>query len=59
MGNREATCELASLLAEVIRRMGASYGPPKEWRRDFTRAVKVFEGTFNPLTKTPPEQLGE
>ena len=40
---KEAIRELATLLAEVIRRMGASYGSPEAWRTDITRAVKVFE----------------
>jgi hypothetical protein len=35
--------DLASLLAEVIRRMGAAYGHSDEWRADFTKAVQIME----------------
>jgi hypothetical protein len=35
--------DLASLVAEIIRKMGAAYGPPEEWRRDITKAVKIME----------------
>lgn len=35
--------ELATLIAETIRRMGAAYGSADEWRRDVTRAVRVAE----------------
>jgi hypothetical protein len=39
----EAIRDLASLVAEVIRRAGASYGSPDDWRRDITTAVKIME----------------
>jgi len=35
--------DLATLVYEVIRRMGAAYGSPEDWRRDLTTAVKVME----------------
>jgi len=35
--------DLATLVYEVIRRMGAAYGAPDDWRRDLTTAVKVME----------------
>ena len=35
--------DLASLVAQLIRKMGAAYGPPDEWRRDITTAVKIME----------------
>jgi hypothetical protein len=35
--------ELATLVAEIIRRMGASYGSAEDWRADFRRAVKIME----------------
>ena len=38
-----ATRDMAMLLAEVIRRMGASYGSADDWRRDVTTAVRVME----------------
>jgi hypothetical protein len=35
--------DLASLVYEVILRMGAAYGGPEDWRRDLTTAVKIME----------------
>jgi len=35
--------DLSGLVAETIRRAGASYGSREDWRRDFTRAVKIEE----------------
>ena len=35
--------DLASLLAESIRRQGAAYGSLDDWRRDITAAVKIME----------------
>jgi len=35
--------DLATLVYEVIRRMGAAYGSPEDWRRDLTTAVKIME----------------
>jgi hypothetical protein len=34
---------LASLVAESIRRQGAAYGSPDDWRRDVTAADKLVE----------------
>lgn len=44
--------DLASLLAEVIRRAGAAYGSPEEWRRDITVAVKIMERNHRDVTET-------
>ncbi len=35
--------DLASLVAEIIRRMGAAYGSAEDWREGFTVAVKILE----------------
>lgn len=43
MTHLEAIRDLASLIGECIRRMGASYGESDVWRRDITRAVKIME----------------
>jgi hypothetical protein len=39
----EAIRDLASLTAEMIRRMGASYGSAEEWREGITLAVRIME----------------
>lgn len=39
--------ELATLLAEVVRHTRTSYGSPEEWRRDFTRAVNIYQALIN------------
>ena len=39
----EAIRDLASLMAEMIRRMGASYGSAEEWREGITLAVRIME----------------
>ena len=39
----EQVRDLATLLAEVIRRMGAAYGSTDDWHRDYTHAVKIME----------------
>jgi hypothetical protein len=49
MSTTEAIRDLASLTAEVIRRMGATYGDAATWRADITRAVKIMEH-FHALT---------
>jgi hypothetical protein len=41
LNTTEAIRDLSSLIGEVIRRMGVSYGP--DWQHDFTRAVKIME----------------
>jgi hypothetical protein len=33
--------ETSGLVAELIRRSGASYGSAEDWRRDFTAAVEA------------------
>ena len=35
--------DLASLLAQVVRRAGAAYGSPEDWHRDFTEALRIME----------------
>lgn len=45
----QALIELATLLAEVIRRMGAAYGSSEDWRRDLTRCVKIHEQLFRAI----------
>jgi uncharacterized protein YheU (UPF0270 family) len=35
--------DLATLVAEIIRRMGADYGSSEDWRRDITTAVRIME----------------
>ena len=38
----EALREIASLTAGIMSRLGASYGAPEEFRRDFSRAVQIM-----------------
>jgi hypothetical protein len=42
--NEKHISDLAVLVAEIIKRMGAAYGSPDDWRRDITTAVKIYEG---------------
>lgn len=35
--------DLAGCVAECIRRMGAEFGAPQEWRDSITRCVKIEE----------------
>ncbi len=35
--------DLAMLVANIIRRMGADYGSPEDWRLDITAAVQIME----------------
>jgi len=35
--------DLASLVIEVIRRMGASYGSSDDWRRGISTAAAIME----------------
>ena len=46
--------DLAELVADIIRRMGASYGTPRDWRQDFTRAVKIMEKAHVRIQKGKP-----
>lgn len=36
------TRDIASFIAEIIRRMGAAYGDAEAWRRDYTAAVEIM-----------------
>lgn len=50
---REAIRDLAMLTAEIIRRMGAAYGSPEDWRRDITKAVGIMESLSRTIDETP------
>ena len=69
MNRDEEIRDLASLLAEVIRRAGAAYGSPQDWRRDFTQAVKISDSAHlrsrkkaakdDDLNDVPPSGMDE
>ena len=51
--------DLASLLANVIRRMGASYGSQDDWRRDITAAVQIMERADQRSAKESESHTGK
>jgi hypothetical protein len=51
MSEKQAIVELATLVAGIIQRMGASYGASEEWRSDFKRAVLIYEALLGEESK--------
>lgn len=47
MNFNEDIRDLATILAEVIRRMGASYGSREDWRIDLAKCVSIMEHNQN------------
>ena len=47
MNFNEDIRDLAMIVAEVIRRMGAAYGSPDDVRRDFSTCVTIMEQNQN------------
>lgn len=50
--------DLASLVAGIIQRMGASYGSGDDWQRDFIVAVKIMEQANVEVVKQTQKEAG-
>lgn len=51
MTEKEAIRELATVQADIIRRMGGSFGSPEDWHRAYTVSVKVMESMHKQIVE--------